>query len=64
MENRKFIKKDLKTMKKEIYCTNNKLISKLDIYFDVNPSQFNNIQNSYIKTVNNEIKQMIFLVHL
>ncbi len=30
-------------MEKELYYTNNKLISKLNIYFDVNPSQFNDI---------------------
>ncbi len=34
---------NLKTMEKELYYTNNKLISKLNIYFDVNPSQFNDI---------------------
>ena len=28
-------------MEKTLYYTNNKLISKLNIYFDVNPSQFN-----------------------
>ncbi len=33
----------LKTMEKELYYTNDKLISKLNIYFHVNPSQFNDI---------------------
>ncbi len=28
-------------MEKELYYTNNKLISKWNIYFDVSPSQFN-----------------------
>ncbi len=28
-------------MEKELYYTNNKLISKLNIYFNVNPSQIN-----------------------
>ena len=36
-------------MEKELYYTNNKLISKLNIYFDLSHSQFNdimiNIQN-------------------
>ncbi len=30
-------------MEKELYHTNNKPIFKLDIYFEVNPSQFNDI---------------------
>ncbi len=33
----------LKTMEKELYHTNNKLISKLNIYFDLSPSQVNDI---------------------
>ena len=30
-------------MEKKLYYTNNKLISKLNIYFEVNLSQFNDI---------------------
>ena len=40
-------------MEKELYYTNNKLISKLIIYFDVNPCQFNDIMN---KNIQNHIK--------
>ncbi len=43
---------DLKTMEKELYFTHNKLISKLNIYFDLSPSQFNDIMiniQSHIK---------------
>ena len=38
---------NLRKMEKELYYTNNKLISKLNIYFDANPSQFNNIMIKY-----------------
>ena len=31
-------------MEKELYYTNNKLISKLNIYFDLSPSQYNDIK--------------------
>ncbi len=41
----------LKTTEKELYYTNNKLISKLDIYFDLSPSQFNDIMIKYTKLI-------------
>ena len=34
-------------MEKELYYTNNKLISKLNIYFDLSPSQFNDINDIF-----------------
>ncbi len=36
-------------MEKELYYTNNRLISKLDRYFDVSPSQSLNIYNHFYK---------------
>ncbi len=35
-------------MEKELYYTNNKLISKLNIYIDVSPSQFNDIRIMFL----------------
>ncbi len=36
-------------MEKELFYTNNKLISKLNIYFDLSTSQFNDIMRSNIQ---------------
>ena len=44
-------------MEKELYYTNNKLISKLNIYFDVNPSQFNDKIITKIKSQSKSSKQ-------
>ncbi len=44
--------KNVKTMEKELYYTNNKLISKLNIYFDLSPSQFNDASaHSFLENV-------------
>ena len=49
-------------MEKELQYTNNKLISKLNIYFDLSPSQFNDISIKLLKNSNSLEAQIQFII--